>query len=481
MAFNKFHGSKQVQTQTITDSQIAAGASIAEAKLNIDWVAHGHTILASKAVVDYVQVNAKTVNAGSDTLVVTTSISATPATTDAERGAIVQLGKNLIIVRSSVSGEPIVGEAGHEVYGKLSHNNSEYIVSFFTKDADGVEVAYTFPGTVKIDFQFPQRFDLDSVPETFAMNEKFVDGLADISERMDLAQIGKDVFGGSYALNHTGAMTRAKALYQEFIEDTRGVTNTTVRASAIIDEVIEARNGQASLHVRLNSIENTAATNTNSIANVASEVTTARGEYGNLNERLDDLTNLASGSGAEVVTARSSTVTGDHASLDARLESAETRFEAVKTEVEGARGAFSNVDARLDDIDTKIADEVSARTQAFTTIAQAMNDELTAVNSDISALSGRTTALESKKHSHLSHDHQILAGDPMIGTSQCTFPGGLTYTAGNKSLDVYVNGAIQMVNVHYTEVVDGGGIGIGVSFTPELLEEGYVLQFRWYK
>ncbi|MNP21142.1 hypothetical protein D3C76_1137490 [compost metagenome] len=77
----------------------------------------------------------------------------------------------------------------------------------------------------------------------------------------------------------------------------------------------------------------------------------------------------------------------------------------------------------------------------------------------------------------------MLVGDPLIGTGTYTLQSADKYVAGNKSLQVFVNGMLQMVGVHYNEV-EGGGAGTGgtaVNFTPNLIEQDDVIQLRWTK
>lgn len=496
MAFNKARGS-QIQAGAITNAHIADGAAIAESKLSIDWAARTQQILASRTVIDFVQVNGKAVPAGSGSITVTANISAPVADSDDDRGAVVQNGKNLVIIRDSVTGEPLRGSANKEVYGKLTHDGTDYILTFYTKDAGGAEIAHTIADATTIDFQFPQRFDLFTVSETFAANEKFVDGAADVSTRLDIEQIAKDVFGGLYSLDKDGQANRAKALAQELVDETSGVVNTDVRAKDVIDEVVTARGGQASLGDRLSGIDNSISTNATNISNVQSEIATARGSSASLAEELARIEGVASSSNSEVIDARTSTVTGSHASLDDRLEAGEARYEAVKDEVEAARGVSANLSAELARIEGKAdaaqsdVDAVAAEVQAarngkadlsaeLAAIRQSVADEATARTNADDALDARVDALEAKDHEHYAEDKQVQAGDPLIGTSSYTLQSG-TFVAGNKSLQVYVNGFLQMVGVHYTEVTDDNGDGIGVNFAPELIAEGDVLQFRWHK
>jgi hypothetical protein len=365
MAFNQA-SAEQIRLQTIGNEHINPASPIQESNLSIDWAARAHEVLATKLLIDYVQANNINVGAGASDVVVTGSISAPPADADNEKGAVVQPAKNKVILRNHETGEPLVSADEKEIYGRLTHDGTDYKVAFYTTDTSGNEIAATVADATAIDIQFPQRFDLDTIAETFAANEKFVDGAADIATRMDLLQLAKDIFGASYVYNHTGDATQLKTILEQLLEETSGATNTSIRAKEIIDEIVAARGGQA------------------------------------------------------------------------------------------------NLDARLDAIETSIANETTARTNA---------DD---------AIDTRLDALESASQwEFFAEDKQILAGDPLINESRYDLTTG-TFVPGDKSLQVYVNGMLQMVGVHYTEVVDNGE-GIAVDFAPNLLQEGYVVQLRWRK
>lgn len=524
MAWNQAN-SKQIKQNSIDNTHIKAGAGIDESKIVIDWQARGAEVLAMKLLIDFVQVSGKTVASGLNNVAVTDVISAPVADADDKKGAVVQSGKNKVIIRDNVTGDPFVSADGNEVYGKLTHNGTDYIIAFFYRDNANVEQPFTFAEAATFDFQFPQRFDLGTIAETFASNEKFVDGASDVSARLDLEQIIKDVFGTGYELDHDGVANRTKSIVSEMTERTQGTVNTTVTASVVIDEVVDARGTFADLDTRLSDIDTKVGQNATDIGTIESEILAARGTFTTLDERFDDVeTKLAqevtdrgtavqgvrddlasaeAGKGAsliaiedvtlvftstnvegallelanrlndvegitsstEMTDARSSVLTGEHTSLDERLEAGETRFEAVKTEVEAARGTYENVNARIGDTETTVVDHEGRIGDAETTIG---------------AHSTSITTLEGIAHQHFVEDKHILAGDVLINGSRYDLQAG-TFVAGNKSLQVYVNGMLQMDTLHYTEITNAGGEGIAVNFSPETITEGMVLQFRWTK
>lgn len=399
--FNKLSG-KQIKPGALDQSHLSPSTKLPESMLNVDWSAKASEALASKLIVDFVQVAG--VKATGKSVDVTASISAPVADADDKKGAVVQAGKNKVILRDSVTGDPVISADHTEVYGKLGYSGSAYTVSFFYKDATKAEKEYTFASEKTIDFQFPQRFDLLTIVETFASNEKFVDGASDVSARLDLEQIAKDAFGASYTLDRDGNPNRAKSLVESVTERTQGTLNSQVTASDLIDEVVEARGGEDTLE-----------------------------------ERLVKL----AGSNQEVIDARSSTTLGDKATLDERLEAGELIVDGIKKDITAAVG----------------------------------NSTLAAIITDLQQ------AMTESGHTHFSEDKQIQAGDPIIDTNKFLLSGGKTFVPGNKSLEVFVNGQLQMEGVHYVEVKDDTDTtkGIGVDFTPETIVKDMVIQLRWYK
>lgn len=296
MSYNKLSG-KQIKPGALDQTHFSPSTKLPETMLNVDWKAKANEALASKLIIDFVQVAG--VKANGKSIDVTASISAPVADADDKKGAVVQAGKNKVILRDSVTGDPVISADHTEVYGKLGYSGSVYTVAFFYKDATKAEKEYTFSSEKTIDFQFPQRFDLATIVETFASNEKFVDGASDVSARLDLEQIAKDAFGTSYTLDHDGTANRGKSLVESLTEKTQGTLNTQVTASDLIDEVVTARGGEDTLE--------------------------------------DRLVKLA-GSNQEVIDARKSTTLGDKATLDERLEAGELIVDGIKKDITEAVG-----------------------------------------------------------------------------------------------------------------------------------------------
>ncbi len=136
------------------------------------------------------------------------------------------------------------------------------------------------------------------------------------------------------------------------------------------------------------------------------------------------------------------------------------------------------------------AQELASETVGVTNTgvhANVIIDEVVTSRGEHASVAARFVSVEeqvsnvnSGLHNHYHEDKQLLAGDPTIDTSSYSLTTG-TFVAGDKSLQVFVNGMLQMDGIHYTEVTDTEGDGIGVNFAPELLVVDDILQFRWTK
>lgn len=360
---------RQIKANAISNEHIAQNAAIEDKKLAIDWVARGEEILGRKLLVDYVQVEDLLVSSGSSAVTLLSGISAPLADADTKKGVVVEEGKNKVILRNRQTGDPVISTYSTEVYARITHDTTNFILTFYALTNVGVEEAYMFTEETTIDFQFPQRFSLATIGETFAANEKFVDGASDVSSRLDLEQLAKDIFGAGYDLTQTGEGANLQSLVEQLLEATSGVTNSSVRAKEIIDEVIGARGLSATLDERSTTIEDT-----------IELLQVALTEYQTAN--------------------------------DSRMDAAETTLAAV--------------------------------------------------------------------HKHYAEDHQVKSGDPLISTARYDLTTG-TFVAGDKSLSVYYNGFLQAEGVHYTEITSSGTDGIAISFSPDLIDEGDIIQLRWTK
>lgn len=550
-SFNKVRGS-QIRESVITNLHISENAAIAESKLDIDWASHSNEILSSKLLVDFVQVNEYTIPADSDVVTLEAgTVSAAPESESGKKGAVIESGKNKVILRKKETGEPIISTDGFEVYAELGHTGDAYTLTLFAN-----EVSYVPTEDIIVDFQFPQRFDLLDVIETFASNEKFVDGASDVSTRLDLTQIIKDAFGLSYDLTQDGEGKRPQSIVAELADQTRGLVNRTVRASVVIDEVVIARAGFLTLNERFEEIEGKSAVDDGRLLAVETEIAGARGEEVTIADRFDlvdlsiadhetrieqaaaaivtttnnlgildqkvdanklDLASTDESQGAsligvadrvafpvsetvqdalvelagrvggtevttaEVEASRTSTEFGVFESLDERLEATDEALVSVRDGHVAARNsefkdiAFTSVDERLEAIEFDHQGHVDAQT-----IADAAQDSrVDTVVSDATALAARVVTLEASDHRHFAEDYEVLAGDALIDSTRYDLKGADTFTPGDKTLQVYINGMLQMLGVHYTEALGAEGKGVAVVFAPEKLSAGDIVQLRW--
>lgn len=481
MAFVKIRG-EQIVDGVLKNQHIAANAAIHESKLDINWASHASEILTSRKVVDFVQVNGTVIPSGVSEidLVAAGIFTGSEAHTDSNplsaEGIIVSGAKNVVILRDVTTGEPLVDENQNEVHGHVIHDGSTFKLQFVTDTApvDHVgEVPFVFAAETAIDWQYAQRFNLETVNEMFAANEKFVNGAADVTSSLNIQQIAKDLYGVSYTLDRDGNANLSRSLVDEVLVQTRGLTNTAVRANTIIDEVVAARGGFADISARftdvLQKISDEAGARAQAITDLKTDLastaagkgastigiedtaavftaTTVEGALAELESRVQDVEGGGSATGIEVEAARKSTaLTGvevTHADLDTRLEAGETVIKATKDEVTAARGSEASLDARLD---------------------RALNENGTLKNGE-------------KIHTHKKFVYVATGGETAVNLGAGDF-----FQLGDDTLDVYVNGVLQAEGIHYTEVADVTETtkGKGVNFNPEILVSGDVIILKY--
>lgn len=181
---------------------------IEEPNLAIDWGARGYEILASRKLVDFIQVNKIDVHAGSNSISLDSLIPASDPKTTSDKlteGVIIDAPKNRATIRNSVNGNPIISANKQEVYGRVVFDEEKNVfkLNFFYLDGDK-EVPFTFTEDTTIDFQYARRFNLADIDELFAANERFVEGAADISANLNIKQLAKDIYGPDYSLDRDG-------------------------------------------------------------------------------------------------------------------------------------------------------------------------------------------------------------------------------------------------------------------------------------
>jgi hypothetical protein len=306
---------------TITNEVIADNAAIAESKLSIDWSGHYQSALETKKVVDYVQVSGTAVG-GAATKDLTGIIDGTIAAVDSSstsEGIIASGATNKVIVRNSADGEAILANIDasldkiYEVYGKLSFASSKYTLSFFYFDPTansgaGAEVAFTMPANTTIDWQYLRRFNLRTVSETFAANEKFVDGAVDTSALLNLQQLAKDLYGSSWSLNRDGLATLGSSLKDQIAsETTRASTAETALQTNIDNEATARSNADTAIRNDFASTAAAKGANLIGIQDAGSLITATTVEgalaeiIGKVNTNKTDLASTAASKGASTI------------------------------------------------------------------------------------------------------------------------------------------------------------------------------------
>ncbi|MNV17260.1 hypothetical protein D3C71_1080440 [compost metagenome] len=389
----------------LSNEHIAAGAEIDESKLNIDWEGKGVDILSSKKVIDYIQVSGTVVDGLNSVNVTALNIfggsTPTHAVSDpdlAAEGIIIDAPKNKVALRDSVTGDPILDSHGHEVFGRMTYDdgNSIYVLKFYTEENGNilatpvqgiVEVEFTMPDNQIIDWQYAQRFNLQTVNEMFAANEKFVEGAADATAHLNIEQLAKDLYGGNFTLGRDGNARLVKSVIEQVSDETSRAQIAEATLQDAINDEIQAR-AEANTLIRNDLISQLPGKGA-SVVGIQdnSDNFTSTTVEGALKELSDRATALESGTGnsnTEILEARDSSVTGTHGSLNERLNSGEARYELVKSEVEAARAGQANLDTRLDEIDNEIselvadlAQETSDRNEAVNTVQTSLDNEIT--------------------------------------------------------------------------------------------------------
>jgi hypothetical protein len=488
MAISRIRG-EQIKQEVLKNVHIAADAAIAESKLDINWANHYQQALITKKVVDFVQVNGTDV--GGATSVDVTALGIIPAGVPnvnsdplSGEGVIIDAPKNKVPIRDSVSGDPVLDEHGHEVYGRMVFENGAFVVKFFTDEA-GVETAFTMPAGQKIDWQYAKRFNLDTVSEMFAANEKFVEGAADATAHLNINQLAKDLYGASFSLDRDGNANLATSLVDQIANEVQARQNAD---QAIRDDLASTAAGKGA---NLIGVEDLAGKFTaTTVEGVLKEIDDALDAEAQARTDADqairdDLASTAAANGGAKRVGVSSdagltgaTVEDVLKDLNARLTSQESGGGAEVTEthdreVASANGyfaaktgdqAFASLEDRLLDIETvvdakaKVADDTAAEVQAARGSAASLDARLDrALNEDGTLKAGRDI------HKHYKAYYQAIGGEQVIDLAAFNVANLPNYQVGDNSLDVYVNGILQNEGLHYAEVAGGASIDFSMG------------------
>lgn len=513
----------KIAVNTLKDEHIAADAAISESKLNINWAARGSDILRSKKVVDYIQVNGTDVSNVSSIDVSALGIipNTDPAvgSNSTQEGVIVDAPKNKVPLRDSDTGEIILANIGssidiiYEVYGRITFVDSpdggvtpaKYVLSFYYFDpkangGTGAEVPFTMPANQRIDWQYLKRFNLESVSETFAANEKFVEGAADATAHLNIEQLAKDLYGSSWSLDRDGNANLPVSLKDQIANEVTRAQNAEITLQNNIDAEETARiAGDQAIRNDLASTAPNKGASLIGIEDVAGvfTATTVEGALKELddelkaeiqarqnqhNQHIADLQSTKTGKGASLIgvsdadlAARGyTTVEQALAGIEDRLTYQENNGGQEVTDthtrdVASANGyfvaktggnAYASLKERLIDIETivdrefKEHDDIKTEVETARGTAASLNDRLNVeINADGTV-----------KFGNQIHTHKKVVMNITNETNTINMPPG-EYFKTDGTLDVYVNGILQANGVNFIENTDSNGNGIGITFT----------------
>lgn len=488
MGISKIRG-EQIKSGVLLNEHIASNAAIAESKLNIDWLSRYHNALKTRKILDYVQVNGTSVGGFQSVNISSVIPNTVPAvdstyvpgedpTAETGEGVVATGSKNKAIIRNATTGEPILDANENEVYGRVSVVSGDFTLSFYTL-VSGVETAFTMPASTTIDWQYVKRFNLDAVSESFAMNEKFVDGVADATSSLNILQLAKDIYGNAFTLDRDGNSNLETSIAQQIANEisARQQADTTIRddfsstsdptkgATLVgvydIDNKLVATTVNGALIELADSISGL---NTNLAEDIADVQT-------NLTNFQNDLNSDEAGKGASLVKVEDNSVLNGTTVQDV-LENIEGRVDDVESELSATLTRDANTTNSV--FTTATYASLEARLESIESTVDAKYKEFVDVNAD-----GRLDDLEASKHDHFKGLYQ--ASGYVSSVSISSFGGSLpNYTVANNSLDVYVNGLLQNEGLHYGEVAGGASINFDPTNDGTTLSPGDIVTIIYH-
>lgn len=528
MAISRLNG-KQIRPGVLTNQHVANDAGIHESKLDVNWSSHYAEALETKKVVDFVQVENKEVAGLSEFNLSQTGILESGApialSIGTDEGVITDAPYNKVPMRDAVSGDSFVGPEGQEVYGRMVHDGVDFKVLFVYEDVDA-EVPFTMPGEATVDFQYMERFNLRTISELFAANEKFVAGSADITAFQNIHQLARDIYGSGYVLGRDGKGKLEVSLAQQISDEVQARTEAI---SKLKEDLVSQEAGKGASLIGIEDL-----------ANIFTAVT-VEGALKELNDKIVAAANGGSTTQEEVDAARISEVTGEHATLDARLEAdiaelisrlttetqraeaaEQANTQAIADEKARAEAAEqANAQAIADEaaraalaeqgLQDALDAEVTRATQAEAALTQSLADEAARAAAAEEALADRATDLEAEvqaargseasidvrldralnengtlKAGQLIHEHfrarfQAVGGEAEVlltqFTSKKTLPAA--FQVGDDSLEVYINGQLQEEGLNYQEALTGDKITFDLG-DGTVLEPTDIVQIKFH-
>jgi hypothetical protein len=187
------------------------------------------------------------------------------------------------------SGTVTLYDNGVEVTSGFTIDHANGTVTFDTSPGTPVTADYDYAGPVDIDIQYARRFNLNTIGEMFAANEKFVHNAADITSTLNIEQVAKDLYGSTYSLDRDGDANLSTSLADQIANETsRAQSAEQANAQAISDEESARQNADANLQNQLDTLNGDATVTGSVDSKIKSQV-------------LDPLSSDAAGNGAAMV------------------------------------------------------------------------------------------------------------------------------------------------------------------------------------
>lgn len=510
MAISRLNG-KQIRPGVLTNQHVADDAGIHESKLDVNWGSHYAEALETKKVVDFVQVENKEVAGLTELNLSQTGILESDAPVSqsigTEEGVITDAPYNKVPMRDAVTGDSFVGPEGQEVYGRMVHDGVDFKVLFVYAEEE-TEVPFTMPEEAFVDFQYMERFNLRTISELFAANEKFVAGSADITAFQNIHQLARDIYGSGYVLGRDGKGKLEVSLAKQISDEVQARSEAVAK---IKEDLVSQEAGKGASLVGIEDL-----------ANIFTAVT-VEGALKELHNKIESAANGGSTTQEEVDAARVSEVTGEHATLDARLEADIAELiSRLTTEAQRAEAAEqANAQAIADEaaraalaeqgLQDALDVEVTRASQAEATLTQGLADEVARAEAAELALDERAKELETEveaargteasidvrldralnedgtlKAGKLIHEHfrarfQAAGGEAELLLSQFTSKKTLptSFQVGDDSLEVYINGQLQEEGLNYQEGTNGDKITFDLG-DGTVLEPTDIVQIKFH-
>lgn len=411
---------KQIRNNVLEDRHIKT--KLSEAVLDIKWKDAGHAadILKNKTIIDYVQYN---------TLIdITNGVSEIEVNLglDTSEVSIPGIILDVPIRFRDENGDPVRCENGKEVIAKIASKTRpnvddggfDYTISFTTQEGE----PFLFPTSTKIDFLYPIKTTLWDASESFASNERFIDGAVDIRTRLDIIQLAKDIYGEGYVFNANGNITVDETLEAMLQRLAHGSTHdtTSISATNIIDEVYTARDGYDSLDERLDAEK----------AHAERELEAFKSK----------LTSEADSNGTSLV--------GHYDPNELFLSN---RLNEILEEIGGL-----------------IKDAEGSKLSITERLAESLRDSGVLKDNE-------------KIHTHGKHAMKITSETSTIVFDEhaLTPLETLQLTYGIDDLEIYYNGNLQAETMHYTITKTPEGLITGIDLTPDTMIDGDVVILKW--